>query len=95
MVVPEQHHALGERLVGDQHLLDPPVAQLAALLLQRPLGGLQRLAVDAGFFFASAASARAACCWRRSSAGPSFSQPGGGVMASRRTLASSRSTVAA
>ena len=47
------------------------------------------------FFCASARSARAACCWRRSSAGPSFSQPGGGVMASRRTPASSRSTVAA
>ena len=36
MVVPEQRHALDQRLVGDQHLLDPPVAQLTALLLDRP-----------------------------------------------------------
>ena len=45
MVVPEQYHALDQRLVRDQHLLDPPVAQLAALLLHRPRD-LKRLAVD-------------------------------------------------
>ena len=47
MVVPEQHHALDQRLVGRQHLLDPPVAQFAPLLLDRPRD-LQGLAVDAG-----------------------------------------------
>ena len=50
MVVPEQHHALGERLVGRQHLVDPPVAQLTALFLDRP-HDLQLLAVDAGLAF--------------------------------------------
>ena len=56
--------------------------------------GCNGLPSTPAFFFASAASARAAWTWRCSSAGPSFSQPGGGVMASRRTLASKRSTVA-
>ena len=46
MVVPEQRHPLDQRLVGDEHLLDPPVAQLARLLLYRP-HDLERLAVDA------------------------------------------------
>jgi hypothetical protein len=45
MVVPEQRHPLDLRLVGREHLLGPPVAQLAALLLDRP-GDLERLAVD-------------------------------------------------
>ena len=47
MVMPEQHHALGQRLIGSQHLLDPPVAQLAAFLLDGT-HDLQLLAVDAG-----------------------------------------------
>ncbi len=54
MVVPEHDHALGERLVGDQHLLDPPVAQFAALFLDRT-GDLQRLAVDARLAFGRSA----------------------------------------
>ena len=82
MVVPEQHHALDQRLVGDQHLLDPPVAQLAALLLHRP-HDLQRLAVDAGL----ALRPRPPAAGGATSAGPWSSHAGAGVSGLRPRIA--------
>ena len=45
MAMPEQGHALDQRLVGRNHLLDPPVLELSALLLDRP-DDTQIFAVD-------------------------------------------------
>ena len=45
--MPEQRHLLDQRLVGREHLLDPPGAQLAGLLLNgSPLLLLLLLAID-------------------------------------------------
>ena len=46
MIVPEQNHTFDQRLVCRQHFLDPPVLELAALLLDRP-HDLELPAVDA------------------------------------------------
>jgi hypothetical protein len=45
MAVPEHHHPLDQRLVGRQHLLDPPAAQLAPCPAPAAISGF---AVDAG-----------------------------------------------
>ncbi len=47
MVVPEQRHLLDQRLVGGEHLLDPPGAQLAAMFAHLLLHDLRGLGLNA------------------------------------------------